>query len=122
LLDRVCPAGLKEGERVVAGTVRGPDGRSPVDSAEVRLSWQEVSGAAGALQARDWYLHAVTDSAGRYLLCGVPSLLVRLTATARGVRSQEVVLGFSLDGVWIDEAKFRSLPGKIWTQDLELKP
>jgi hypothetical protein len=122
LIDRLCPAGLKEDERVIAGTVRAPDGRSPVDSAEVRLAWQEVSGGAGALQAHDWHLSTVTDGAGRYLLCGVPPARVTLTATAHGTSSREVVLGFSRDGVWIDEAKFQSLPGRIWTQGLQLKP
>jgi hypothetical protein len=121
LLERLCPTGLMEGERAIAGTVRGPDGRSPVDSAEVRLWWQEMSRGAGNLEAHDWQVSAVTDSAGRYLLCGVPRLRVTLAASFHGLRSQEVVLGFSQDGVWIDEAKFQGLPGRIWTQDLQLK-
>jgi hypothetical protein len=121
LLERACPAGLREGERVIAGTVLGPDARSPVDSAEVRLSWQEVRGGAGSLQAQDWHLSAVTDSAGRYLVCGVPPTRVTLAASFHGMRSRDVVLGFSQDGVLIDEARFQGLPGRIWTQDLQLK-
>ncbi len=120
LLDRLCPNGLGDGERVIVGAVRGPDGLSPVDSAEVRVSWQEVGGGAGNLQVHDWHLSAVTDSAGRYVLCGVPRLRVTLAATAGEVRSAQVVLSFHQDGVWIEEARFRSLPGRIWTQDFQL--
>jgi len=120
LVELLCPAGLKEGERVVVGTVRAPDGRSPVDSAEVRVSWQEVGGGPGNLQAHDWHLSAVSDSAGRYLVCGVPSLRVTLAASFHGARSGEVVLAFARDGVWVDEKQYRSLPGRIWTQDLRL--
>lgn len=120
LVERLCPAGLQQGERVIVGTVRGPE-RAPADSAEVRLSWQEVSGGPGALQAGDVRLSTVTDGAGRYVLCGVPPRRVTLAAALQGERSPEVVLSFSRDGIWIEEARFRSFPGLIWTQDLTLR-
>jgi len=120
LVERLCPGRLRPGERVIVGTVRGPE-RSLADSAEVRLSWQEVGGGAGGLRAGEWHLSTVTDSAGRYVLCGVPPLRVTLAAGAQGLRSPEVVLSFSRDGIWIDEARFRSFPGLIWTQDLTLR-
>ena len=122
LVGLLCPAGLKEGERVMVGIVRDANGRSPVDSAEVRASWQDVSTGPGHFQTQDWHLRTATDSAGRYVLCGVPPVRVTLVATLQGRRSPEAVLAFSRDGVWVDEASFHSLPGRIWTQDLQLRP
>ncbi len=119
IVARLCP-GLTPGQRVIVGVVRSVDGGPPPDSTEVRASWQEVGGSAAALQAHEWRLKALTDGAGRYALCGVPMRRVEIVATGGDRRSAGVILDFHEDGLWVDQKQFRSLPGRIWTQDLQL--
>ncbi len=120
VVERLCPNGLKDGERVIVGVVLGGDGKAPVDGAEVRASWQEVGGSGAALETNEWHTSALTDSAGRYALCGLPLLRVDMVASKADLRSSRVRLDFHKDGLWVDEKQYRSLPGRIWTQNLQM--
>lgn len=120
IVERLCPGGMARGERVLTGVVRDATGR-PVAGAEVLASWQAIGGAPGAPVVTELHAAAAADSAGRYVLCGMPPARLRLSARAGQNHSAEVVLEFSASGVWIEEREYRSAPGRIWTQDLALR-
>lgn len=120
IVQRLCPGGMGLGERVLTGVVRDAAGR-PLAGARVLASWQAIRGAAGTPVAAALEAEAQADSAGRYVLCGVPQARLRVSARAGESRSPEVVLEFSASGVWIEEKAYRSSPGRIWTQELTLR-
>jgi hypothetical protein len=119
IVASLCPGRLRPGVRVIVGTARGPGGDT-VPGAGVRLAWLAIG--AEATQLGDAGLEAVTDSVGRYVLCGVPTGSFRILATADAGGSDSVVLEFSEGGVWIDQKQYHGLRGRIWTQDLHLLP
>jgi len=120
IVGRLCPGGLGEGERVVVGVVRDPGGR-PVPGAEVRGSWR-AGGAVAALRATPMMeARSVADSAGRYVLCAVPQGRVRLEASGGEGLQGAVVLQFEEQGVWVDEQHYRTLTGRVWSQDVLLR-
>jgi len=118
---RLCPTGLGEGDRVVVGKVYWHGTTSPAPGAEVRAEWQAVRGGAAGLTARALQATATTDSSGAYVLCGIPRE-ERVTVQVVGGPGPggAVILDFGVAGLWINEKQYRSLPGRIWKQDLEL--
>jgi protocatechuate 3,4-dioxygenase beta subunit len=122
LLEAICPSdSLKEGERVLVGVVRAQDSGRPIADARVEIRWQVIGGTPGVLLARESFLRTVTDSAGRYVLCGAPLGLITLRVSAEGAATGEAVYRFVEEGVWIDDRRYRSFPGRIWTTDFSLK-
>lgn len=118
---RLCPAGLEDGRRVMVGKVHRPGTEAPVPGVEVRAEWQAVGGGAHILTAKGFQAIATTDSSGAYVLCGIPTE-ERVTVWAVGVPGPgaAVILDFNQTGVWIDQRQYRSLPGRIWAQHLEV--
>lgn len=119
LVARLCPAGLKESERVIVGVVRHPTTRQPVTNAVVQGVWQAVGRMGESFGARELEATTTSDSAGRYTLCGIPSARLTLRASLDGVQGRSVILTLDESGVWVDEKQYRSWPGRIWKQDLE---
>jgi len=118
---RLCPARLEAGERVIVGKVYRAGTTSPVPGVEVRAEWQSVRGGAGRLNASAFQATAATDSSGAYVLCGIPrEERVTLRAVGGAEPRSAVILDFSEAGLWINEKQYRSLPGRIWKQDLEV--
>ncbi|MBI2401694.1 MAG: carboxypeptidase regulatory-like domain-containing protein [Gemmatimonadetes bacterium] len=118
---RLCPAGLEGGARVIVGKVHRPGAPASVPGVEVRAEWRSVRGEAGRLAASAFQATATTDSSGAYVLCGIPRD-ERITVRAVGGAGPGpvVILDFSEAGLWINEKQYRSLPGRIWKQDLEV--
>lgn len=119
VVPRLCPGALRPGSRVIVGTVREP-GAGAVPDARVRLGWLAVGTEANPLEEAG--LEAVTDSAGRYVLCGVPTGGFRILAAGRAGQRDSVVLEFNHAGVWIDRERYQSLRGRVWTQDFYVVP
>lgn len=72
----------------VYGTIRSAADRSPVRDAEVEVSWVVTAyDKVRGVRQRRIFGQALTDTAGRYAVCGVPaSSWVRVSAVAPGVR------------------------------------
>jgi hypothetical protein len=119
IVAELCPVAPRPGERVVVGVVRDFLG-AVVPNAQVRAAWQLVGGGGGLLVAQKHEAAGTADGTGRFVLCGVPSGRVTMVAAGGEARSRDVVLQFSESGVWIEEKQYRSLPGRIWKQDLQL--
>lgn len=70
---------------LVYGTVRGVARTRPVRGATVMASWVDVvaTKAKGGFGTKRWRLDGVSDSTGRYVLCGVP--------TQTGIRMRAVI-------------------------------
>ncbi len=119
ILPRLCPQLESEGDaKVIVGRVVRADG-SPAAGAVVRLVWQTVSGTEPVLRARNWTGEVTADSAGSYVVCGVPLAAVSVQARLNSAVSQPVVLRFTREGVWIGN-RYQSFSRRIWTQDLRL--
>jgi Carboxypeptidase regulatory-like domain len=121
-ISQLCPEGVADSERVIIGVVtHGPRGaRAP--GAAVHATWQVFGGGQGRLTAQPWTASVAADSAGHYVLCGVPAVRVTLRADAGTAKSHPVLLRFGAGGVWIDERLFHSIQGRIWMEDLVLVP
>ncbi len=118
---RLCPGGLEEGKRVIVGKVHRPGATRPVPGVEVRADWQSVRGGRGVLSGSDFRVTATTDSSGAYVICGIPvEERVRVWAVGVAGPATAVDLDFNETGVWINQKQYRSLPGRLWTQDLEV--
>jgi hypothetical protein len=121
VLARLCPAGLAEGERVIVGRVYRSGTTTPVRAAEVQAAWQTVGSAAPTFTVRRFEPTSETDAGGFYGFCGVPrEQRVTLRVLGGEGRGAHVVLDFSPTGVWVNETQYRSLAGRIWTQNLEV--
>ncbi|GIW51294.1 MAG: hypothetical protein KatS3mg081_0649 [Gemmatimonadales bacterium] len=119
ILPRLCPELDPEGdERAIVGRVIKADG-SPAAGATVQLEWQTVGGTEGALRARNWKGEVTADSSGSYRACGIPLTAVAVQARLGSAASQPLMLRFTRDGVWVGN-RYRSFPGRIWTQELRL--
>lgn len=70
---------------LVYGTVRGGARTRPVRGATVMASWVDVvaTKARGGFGTKRWRLDGVSDSTGRYVLCGLP--------TQTGIRMRAVI-------------------------------
>lgn len=120
ILSRLCPEIDPYGEeRAVVGKVLKWDG-SPAAGATVQVEWQAIAGTAGALRARTLTSETTADSAGAYLVCRVPQGIVTVQARLGSSSSQPLQLRFTREGVWVNDRTYRSLPGRIWTQELKL--
>jgi protocatechuate 3,4-dioxygenase beta subunit len=121
IVTSLCQARpLAEEERALIGVVRDAAG-NPVNDALVEAEWQVVGGARAQLTVRHDALETTADSAGRYVLCGVPLGPVRITAhDVSSSRSATALIRFVEQGVWINDQRYRSWPGRIWTQDFEI--
>ncbi|HEX6135387.1 MAG TPA: carboxypeptidase regulatory-like domain-containing protein, partial [Longimicrobiales bacterium] len=87
-----CRAEADSGTAVVSGIVSDRRRGGPVPGATVRVQWQQVERMQPVVQARDRWFEVRTDTAGRYIACGVPvdevvtiraSLLARSGAAAQ---------------------------------------
>ncbi|MES2178827.1 MAG: carboxypeptidase-like regulatory domain-containing protein [Gemmatimonadota bacterium] len=59
---------------LVYGTIRDASSRSPVPSAQVALSWLNLSASSIAdIRQRRWRFDVASDSAGGFTFCGVPT-------------------------------------------------
>jgi hypothetical protein len=120
LVLRLCPdSTLEETDRVLVGRVRDDGGRA-VPGATVRVAWQTVGGTQGRPQATDWAEVATADSGGRFVVCGVPPVLLTVSARGEAGSSSPAILRFTEDGVWIGN-RYRSFPNRIWTQEITLR-
>jgi len=121
VLARLCPAGLAEGERVIVGRVHRLGTTTPVHAAEVQAAWQTVGGTAPFVTGRRFEPISTTDANGFYGFCGIPrEERVTVRVLSAGGQGAQALLDFSEAGLWINEKVYRSLPGRIWTQDLEV--
>ncbi|GIW50959.1 MAG: hypothetical protein KatS3mg081_0314 [Gemmatimonadales bacterium] len=132
LVRELCPdtAGMKE-TFVLHGVVRDPASRAAVPGAEVRASWQDIRGwvpgmpivVEGRLRpliVREPWAATVTDSLGRYLLCGLP-FERGITVTAQQARTAaHITVSHERTGVRVGEA-WTPYDGRIWPLDLELR-
>jgi protocatechuate 3,4-dioxygenase beta subunit len=122
LVQALCPTEpLREGERIMVGVVRDQDSGHPLSGARVELRWQTIGGERGGLHAQETVIRVAADSAGRYVLCRTPLALVTLRASVPAAAPVEVVYRFVEEGVWINDNRYRSFPGRIWTADVNLK-
>lgn len=79
----LCGATLDDGQGVLLGEVRGPDGM-PQDSVLVLAEWQETAIGRGGIMRQVVATVDTTDAAGSYVLCGVPvEAAVTLQAASR---------------------------------------
>ena len=122
ILGELCPEGLADSERVIVGQVIEKRNRAPAAGAAVHATWQVFGAGGGLVTVQPWTASVTTDSAGRYVLCGVPATKITLRADSGGAKSSPVTLRFGSGGVWIDQRLFRSLSGQIWMADLALVP
>ena len=90
LLEAHCGE-LEEGASALVGLVRSGEAGDPVSGASVALEWTGYRSPTGALQQLQADIHGletVTDSRGRFRVCGVPSgWLVSVQATSGSYRS-----------------------------------
>ncbi|HWP38133.1 MAG TPA: hypothetical protein VNL18_11325, partial [Gemmatimonadales bacterium] len=122
LIQSLCPdEPLRTGERVIVGVVREHGSGRPVPGARVESHWQTVGGARGALQSVESLVRSVADSAGRYVICRAPLGLVRLRASIDGGPPAEAVYRFAEEGVWLNDDRYRSFAGRIWTVDFTVR-
>lgn len=120
LVPQLCPdSAMDEADRVMVGTVRDGDGHA-VSGATVRIAWQTVGGVRGAPRVLPWAVVATADSAGGFVVCGLPPVLLTVSARGETGFAPPMELRFSEDGVWIGN-RYRSYPSRIWTQELTLR-
>jgi hypothetical protein len=121
VVARLCPDGVDQSGRVMVGRVQRPGAAAPAPGVEVRAEWQAVTGGARLLAGSDFRATATTDTAGAYVLCGIPvEERVAVRAVSVAGAGPMVILDFNQTGVWIDQQQYRSLPGRIWIQHLEV--
>ena len=84
-------------EAVVAGRVMDATG-NPVEGAEVRVTWEEVSGGAVGLRMNQQGLASTSDDMGGFTFCGVPTdRTVELRAVLGERESDPVKVPISLE-------------------------
>ena len=128
IVRQLCPGGgLSPDTHVILGAVHGPSARSRPASA-VRMSWHDTTAATAGGLARQLALlglrmrtaTAPLDSAGRYLMCGVPvgpRLVVQAVHDTTPVAT--TTLRFTEGGVWAGERYYSMNPSaRVWRQDL----
>jgi hypothetical protein len=73
MVERLCADTLSRPDRTtIVGVVAGKDGTA-VSNAAVTLSWQEIVPADSGFEPREFQRSAVTDEAGSFTLCDVPT-------------------------------------------------
>ena len=123
VVGQLCAAEeMAPGSRVMVGMVRQRGTGEPAGNVTVEARWQVVDGVRSAVTVRNDLVGAAVDSAGRYVLCGVPLGTVTLRVTGPGRSSDNVKLRFVEEGVWVNDDRYRSWPSRIWTQDLVVRP
>jgi hypothetical protein len=82
---RLCPGTRDVTTGLLLGRVRDVDDARPIASAVVTADWMEYGLDRTGMRGRVVRANAVTDSAGVYLMCGVPSdVMYRVFALATG--------------------------------------
>jgi hypothetical protein len=95
--NTACPGRGDDG--LVAGYVVSARGGVPV-SASIEVRWDEILFANKRMSASHHDSKAVTDSAGRFSLCGVPiDAPIELRISSDGFREVETVIALPEDGV-----------------------
>jgi hypothetical protein len=130
IVRRLCPdSGASPASRVMLGTVRAPATAGNAAPDSVRVSWHDTTAAAPGALAEQLALMglqtrtaaAPLDSAGRYLMCGVPvgpRLVVQALHGETPVTT--ATLRFAPGGVFAGDHYHSLNPGeRIWRQDLE---
>lgn len=91
IIAHECPGASNPGGVLLHGTVRDAPTREVVAGAEITAMWAAVDGnnASGTrssdVSGSSALAHAVSDSAGEYIMCGIPTTSpVSLTAAALG--------------------------------------
>lgn len=83
---RLCPSLALDSLGAVLGVVRDVSAGRPIAGAGVSLGWSEWNVRdRNAVERTERELHALADSAGRYVICGVPNdVVVSLRAATAG--------------------------------------
>lgn len=97
---RACPA-QRPGERVLHGELRDSASGAPLPSVPVRATWlTRASTRTGTLMWQSSGAAVVTDTLGRYIVCGLPpGGLVTTTITEGGGRPTTIVIPANTDAV-----------------------
>jgi hypothetical protein len=97
---RACPA-QRPGERVLHGELRDSASGAPLASVPVRATWlARASTRTGTLAWQSSGAAVVTDTLGRYIVCGLPPQgLVTTTITGGGGRPTTIVIPANTDAV-----------------------
>jgi len=99
-IGSACPA-QRPDQRIVHGAVRDSASGSPLSSVSVRMTWiarASVSAARFVSEASE--AAVITDTTGRYILCGLPGdRILRATITQTGERPTTIVIPAHTDAV-----------------------
>lgn len=107
-LAALCDRPAAPGETVLHGDVRGTDG-VPLAGVRVEARWMETRIGAGVLERADRAAEVRSDSAGRYVLCGLPE-------------STSIGLGFALPGDSLVSALGAALGNAVQRRDFLADP
>ncbi|MBL0937690.1 MAG: carboxypeptidase regulatory-like domain-containing protein [Gemmatimonadaceae bacterium] len=91
--DRLCPAQANpiRDSAIVFGTVYDARSGAALDSAHVSFAWYTVMTDGKGVRLGEASREAITDSAGAYVICGLPSdITVTTTATRSGASSGRI--------------------------------
>lgn len=111
VVAQLCPSGLPGDQGVIVGQVRGADA-APVPDALIRVG----SYGKGLRPA------ATADDRGRFIICGVRAGSMSMRATDGTRSSDTITLRFTGAGAWVAGAQSEPKPGRIWTQQIVLRP
>ena len=124
MIHPVCPSlDLTAGERIIAGVVRDGTTRDVVEGARVVVRFTDREADSESV--------VLTDSSGKYLVCGVPaSAPVELRAEFNQQASNTVTLAFRQGGVdrseryrsGGDEEAFVETTSATWSEDFQIFP
>lgn len=86
IYKRQCPGHARQASGMLLGTVRDARTSEPLAGAVVEVQWREwtIGSGPGDQGPRDEVASAVSDSAGRYRVCGVPTDAPVALITRRG--------------------------------------
>ncbi len=128
ILAAVCPAGREpSGDRAIIGVIRNALSGAPVAGARVIGWWQRITGGGRAgLESLTAQVHEAStesDSAGRYVLCGLPNnRSIILQAVVGSTESPFTEVAFAEGGVLVDESRCLQMSAKRGRGGQQLPP
>jgi Carboxypeptidase regulatory-like domain len=111
VVAQICPGALHEDQGVIVGLVRDA-GAAPVPDALISIGLSGKTPRAAA----------TADGRGRFVICGVRVGSMSMSATDGTRSSDTITLRFTDTGTWVAGAQSRSTTGRIWMQDIVLRP